>query len=248
MGVKKTFAKKALNYNRKMGHAFNESPGPLALSLLAGAAVAFGGGYAVDAYKPLENQPQMGQEASIQQHQTALTQLQEQRDALISAQGNENFTPGLLTSIIETAPADQAEKAQAERLATEYNRMMEAFIGSVHIDTRLNEQDAKQLVTAFEAAHGDVDDVTSFQKLDYNDLFEARSWAAEEANSGSELERAKAVNERADQTREWGAFLGGGIGTAAAPWLLMLLIAIPGGMLRRWETEKPKPKKTQFKH
>ncbi|TNE27587.1 MAG: hypothetical protein EP349_08965, partial [Alphaproteobacteria bacterium] len=102
MGLKKSFAKKALNYNRTLAREIHDTPLPLVVFGIAGLAVAFGGGWATDAYKSLEDQPQIGQEASIQQHQAALTQLQEQRDALISAQGNERFTPGLLTSIIET--------------------------------------------------------------------------------------------------------------------------------------------------
>jgi len=244
MGIKKSFAKKALNYNRSLGRAIDDTPLPIIVFGLAGLTVAFGGGWAIDAYKPLENQPQMGQEASIQQHQSALTQLQETRDALRTVQGDDHFTPQLLNSIIE-APENQANNDDgAERLKDDYNRMLNAFVGSVHIDSRLNEADAQKLLTDFESAHGAVDKVTSFAALDYNDLYEARTWAEKHGQDGNELQQAQAINERADKTREWGVFLGGGIGTFIGPWLLMLLIAIPGGTLRRWEKETPKPKKT----
>ena len=243
MGLKKSFAKGALGYQSGMKEFFNEcGPIPIIFAGILGAGIGLGSTFAVDAFKPLENQPQLGQEIAIQQHQAALVQLEQQHNVLKNAQSAAHFTPQALGSIIELSEEDRGNSGAALEIQNNYNRLLNAFVTSVHVDKRLNEADAQQLLTAFENAHGRVDAVTDFNKrLDYNDLYEARAWAAENT-TGSETDIAKAVNQRAGETNEWNSFWTVGGTTAALPFLTMILFGLMGGTLRRWERDQPKPK------
>lgn len=245
MGLKKSFAKGARSYQSGMKEFFDEcGPVPIFLAGIIGAGVGFGSSLAVDGFKPLENQPQMGQEVAVQQHQAALVQLEQQHNALQNAQSAAHFTPQALGSIIELSEEDRGNSGAAVETRNNYDRLLNAFVTSVHVDKRLNETDAQQLLTAFENAHGQIDDVTDFKaSLDYNDLHEARAWVAENV-TGSETDIAMAVNKRADQTNEWSTFWTVGSGAAALPFLTMILFGLMGGTLRRWESGQPKPKKT----
>lgn len=244
MGLKKSFAKGARGYQNEMKAFFNEwGPVPVFLAGILGAGIGFGTTFAVDGFKPLEDRPQLGQEIAVQQHEAALVQLEQQHNALKTAQSAAHFTPQALGTIIELSEEDRGNSGAALEIKNNYDRLLNAFVTSVHVDKRLNEADAQKLLTAFEKAHGRVDDVTDFQKsLDYNDLLEARAWAAENV-TGSETDIAMAVNERAGKTREWSTFWTVGGGTAALPFLTMILFGLMGGTLQRWEREEPKPKK-----
>ena len=243
MGLKKSFASKANGYQRGMKEIFYEcGPVPVFLAGILGAGIGFGTTFAVDAYKPLESQPQLGQEIAVQQHQAALVQLEQQHNTLKNAQSAAHFTPQALGSIIELSEEDRGNSGAALEIQNHYNKLLNAFVTSVHVDKRLNEADAQQLLTAFENAHGRVDAVTDFKKgMDYNDLYEARAWAAENV-TGSEMEIATAINERAGETNEGKTFWTIGSTTAALPFLTMILFGLMGGTLRRWERDQPKPK------
>jgi hypothetical protein len=244
MGLKKSFAKKANSYQRSMKNYLSEADILFVIPpAILGAALGFGSSFAIDTLKPLDNQPHMGQEIAVQQHQAALTQLEQQHKALQDAQSAAHFTPQSLGEIIPLTEEDQSNKGSAIEIQKQYESMLDAFVTSVHVDKRLNEADAKSLMEAFEATHGDIEEVTSFTGLDYNDLDEARAWAGEPSEAVSEKELAQSINKYADQTHEQGTSLMIGGGAAVLPFLISILFAMMGGPLRRWETETPKPTK-----
>lgn len=245
MGLKKSFAKKANSYQRGMRGYLNDG-GPMAFipPAIVGAIIGFGSTLATDSLKPVNDQPQMGQEIAVQQHQAALTQLAQQHKALQKAQSAAHFTPQSLGTIIELSEEDQNNKGTAIELENRYHTLLDAFVTSVHVDQRLNEANAKSLLQAFEAEHGAIEDVTSFQAgLDYNDLDEARAWVGDPSSGESEKERAQRINNRADETNESNTFWTVGSTAAALPFLISILFAMMSGPLRRWEYEQPKPQK-----
>jgi len=251
MSFRKSFAKKANSYQRGMKNYMNEADIFFVVPpLIIGAALGLGGAFSTDVLKPLDSQPHMGQEIAVQQHQAALTQLKEQQNALKEAQSAAHFTPQSLGTIIELSAEDQSNKGNAIEIQNQYSSMLDAFVTSVHVDKRLNETDAKNLMETFETAHGAIEDVTSFHTaLDYNDLDEARAWVDERAADEDEQFLARSINSRASEVNEKSAFLAVGGTAALLPFLLSLLLATMGGPLKRWERDVPKPKNTgKFNH
>ena len=251
MGLKKSFAKNANSYQREMKDALTEV-GPLVLfpAAIIGVAIGFGGLTATDAFKPVNDDPHLGQGIAIQQHQAAITELAQQHKALQDAQSAAHFTPQSLGTIIDLSEEDQNNKGTAIETESHYKTLLDAFVTSVHVDKRLNEADAQTLLQAFETEHGDIEDVTSFKNgLDYNDLDEARAQVGDRQNGESEQEFAQSINKQADKANDWTAFWVVGGTTTALPFLASILFAMMGGPLRRWERDVPKPRNNgKFNH
>ncbi|TNE30570.1 MAG: hypothetical protein EP349_05015 [Alphaproteobacteria bacterium] len=251
MGVKKSFAQGAREYKEIYFGSWELPPIPLVFSAIVGAAVGFGVTGGIDGFKELDATPQTGQEIAIQQHTAALKVLQEKRDAYRAVQGDAHFIPSPLGNIIDIPEQDQSNQASAVALEENYHSLLNDFVAAVHLDKRLNEQDAKTLVTSFEAAHGAVEDLTNFAPVDYNDLMEARA-ALEKTEGASQMsaqDQATFINDKADGFADSGLFWGTTAGGAGAPLALAILFAIFGGTLRRWELDQPKPKqKSGFNH
>jgi len=252
MALRQSFAKKALNYDRKMRNAWEESPVPLFATVALGAGLFFGGGAAIDTYKPLDDTTKPGQEHAITQHEAALTELQSLKGDVEKFHGSSHFATQSLTQIIDLdnkAPSDENAIQDAE---AKYKRLLNAFATSVHVDERLSEANASDLMQQFETTHGAMEDVTSFDtELDYNDLDESRHYVkTERSDLTGENERAEAINYNSNEdNHQFYESLGVAAGGAFLPYLLMMMISMGRGTLNRWEKNKPKPaKKSGFNH
>lgn len=242
-GLKKKFGEKALGYNKIMGECLAEVPPfPIFVAGILGLATGSLTMLSTDALKPLEDQPQMGQEIAIQQHTEALNTLEEQRNAFVQAQSASHYTPESLSSLITLSDEDKNNTGDAIATEEQYNDLLTAFVTAVHVDKRLNEVDAQNLISNFENTHGQVEDVTDFKYgIDVNDLMEARA-QVEQYQDLTEKERAEAINAQAASANDWETFVTVGGGTAGFPFVASILILMFGGTLKRWRDDKPKPK------
>lgn len=249
-GIKQKFAKFALGHNEFWSEGFKVAgPVPLMLMGVMGAAI---GGLSIpvtDAVKGLEDTPQIGQEVALEQYDGVLEQLSSVRAELNDVKGAAHQMPETLGNMLNLEGADAAEKQSSTETQARYDQLRDGFVTSVHLDQRLNEEDVKDLLTEFETAHGAIEDVTSFAYgLDYNDLNEARLWAADLSDS-SELDKAKAINERADEVHEGDIPLIVGGVASGLPLLLMLLISLARRPLTNWSQGRPAvPKSQKFQH
>jgi len=251
MSAGKSFAKGAREYKDFYFESWTLPPLPLIFSAMIGAAAGFGVTGTIDNFKELEATPQLGQEIAIKQHSEALTVLQEKRDAYRGMQGAAHFTPSPLGNIIDISEEDKNHQASAVELEENYHGLLRDFVAAVHLDKRLNEQDANTLVASFESAHGNVEDLTDFAPIDYNDLMEARAALTEtEGVDGmSAQEQAHFINEKADGIADSKLFWKIAGTGAGAPLALAILLSIFGGPLRRLEQGVPKSKtKSGFNH
>ncbi len=247
MGIKRGIGKFGDGYKKEFGGVAAAAPiGTLIFTALFGIGTGgFGTGVAIDALNITDDQPRAGQQVSIEQHRQALANLETQREALAELGGYAPQGTSALERLIEIPQDAQANRQAAEAQQQNYRSAMNDFITSVHLDARLNEQDVQNLVTEFKAEHGKISEVTDFRRsIDYADLNVTRAWA-ENRDFASEFEKAKAVNERAAGYTPSNFSTKGALGTALAPWLLLILTGMAGGPLRRWANEKPKPKKTK---
>ena len=240
---KQAFAKGARGYAEIFGEVLVEAPPvPFIAAAILGAAVGGASIGVIDATKPLDDTPQLGQEIAIDQYEAALDVLSEKRDAYRKAQGSSYFTPGPLENIIDVTEDDKGNKDAAVAAETSYKSLLDSFVSSVHLDARLNEEDAKGLLDSFEQAHGQIEDVTSFEyELDYNDLMEARA-SSELAQDASDENKAKQINQLADTNLEENFWMISGV-TAGVPFALAIIFGLMGGTLRRWEKNEPKKRK-----
>jgi hypothetical protein len=244
MSIKQKFAKTLKGYSSGFGEVVGEGPELLlAMGIFTGiVGVGIGGfgvGGVMDAMDDIDNRPQIGQEISIQQHQAALANLAEQRNALNEMGGYTPAGVSALQNLIDIPEDAQQNRATMEQQNQTYRSLLNDFVTSVHLDTRLNEADVKSLAEQFEATHGQIEDVTSFEHgIDYADIMESRA-RTDGSTYGTELKKAQAVNDMADGFSANNFSTGGALGLFLFPWLL----AIAGGLahkpLDRWSKEQP---------
>jgi hypothetical protein len=253
MSIKQTFAKTVKGYSSGFGEIISTEPAAFFTMAfftgLIGVGVGgFGAGGVIDAMDRIDNTPQIGQEISIQQHQAALANLAAQRDALDKMGGYTPSGVSALKNLIDIPEDAQQNRAEMEQKNQSYRSLLNDFATSIHLDTRLNEADVKNLAEQFEAVHGQIEDVTRFENdIDYADIMESRV-RADGGTFGTELEKAQAVNDMADGF-SWNNFSGAGaLGIFLFPWLL----AIAGGLahrpLDRWSKEQPVKKAGKYTH
>lgn len=240
---KQAFAKGARGYAKVFGEVLVEAPpAPFIISAILGAAVGGAGIGLIDLAKPLDDTPQLGQEIAIEQYESALNVLSEKRDVYRQAQGSAYFTPGPLENIIEVTEDDKGNKNSAIEAETSYKSLLDSFVSSVHLDARLNEKDAKSLLDNFEQAHGQIEDVTSFEhELDYNDLMDARA-SDELAQDAPDMNKAQQINRLSNTNLEESFWTIAG-GAAGTPFILAILFGLMGGVFERWEKNEPKKRK-----
>ena len=247
MTIKQTFAKTALGYKDEMTSVFKETgPAPVFITTGLAALIGLTAELTKDAVKPLDNHVTTGQEQAIDTYAQALTQLAEQRDALATSQYAQ---PESLTSFSFATPDIENNRDVSEKMQEQYTSLLNDFAVAVHVDERLNETDAKTLLTAFEEQHGALEDVTLFKtSLDYNDLSEARNFIKQNNfNYDSEEERAQYINIFAKDTFPSKTFITTGIGMALLPYLLLALIAGARKPLENWRDGNPL-KQPKIKH
>jgi len=175
--------------------------------------------------------------------------LSEKRDAYRDAQGSAYFTPGPLENIIEVTEDDKGNKNSAIEKETAYKSLLDSFVSSVHLDERLNERDAKSLLDNFEQAHGQIEDVTTFEyELDYNDLMDARA-SDELAQDAPDVSKAKQINQLSNTNLEESFWTIAG-SAAGTPFILAILFGLMSGVFKRWEKNEPKKRKprTGYQH
>jgi len=251
MSIKQTFAKTLKGYSSVFGEIISDGPETLVgLALITGIVGVglggFGAGGVMDAMDNIDNTPQIGQEISIQQHQAALANLAEQRATLDKMGGYTPSGVSALKNLIDIPEDAQQDRATLEQQNQGYRSLLNDFVTSIHLDTRLHEADVKSLAEQFEATHGQIEDVTAFKHgIDYADIMESRA-RADGGTYETELKKAQAVNDMADgfSANNFAPF--GALGVFLFPWLL----AIAGGLahkpLDRWAKEQPTKK--GFKH
>ena len=249
-GIKQKFAKLALGHNEFWNGGFRQAgPAPLMVMFLMGGAI---GGLSIpvmDGVKALEDTPQIGQEVALEQYGSVLEQLSDVRAELNGVKGATHEMPETLGDMLNLGEDAVVSKQASIETKTRYDQLRDGFVTSVHLDQRLNEEDVKGLMTAFETTHGAIEDVTSFEQgLDYNDLNEARLWA-EDLSDMSELDKAKVINERADEFHgERANLIIGGV-ASALPLFLMLLISLAKRPLTNLSQGRPAvPKSQKFQH
>ncbi|TNE27589.1 MAG: hypothetical protein EP349_08975 [Alphaproteobacteria bacterium] len=247
MSIKQKFAKTLKGYSSGFGEVVGEGPELLLMmgiftGIIGVGIGGFGAGGVMDAMDRMDNTPQIGQEISIQQHQEALANLAEQRATLDKMGGYTPAGVSALQNLIDIPEDAQQNRAAMELQNQIYHSLLNDFVTSVHLDTRLNEADVKSLTEQFEATHGQVEDVTPFDNgIDYADIMESRA-RADGGTYDTEFDKAKGINNMADGF-SWNNFsTGGALGLFLFPWLL----AIAGGLahkpLDRWSREQPAKK------
>lgn len=251
MSIKQKFAKTLKGYSSGFGDVVGEGPELLLMmgiftGIIGVGIGGFGAGGVTDAMNQIDSTPQIGQEISIQQHQAALANLAAQRNALNEMGGYTPAGVSALQNLIDIPEDAQQNRATMEQQNQTYRSLLNDFVTSIHLDTRLNEADVKSLAEQFEAVHGQIEDVTAFEHgIDYADIMESRA-RADDDTYGSELQKAKDVNNMADGFSANNFNTGGALGLFLFPWLL----AIAGGLahkpLDRWS--KDKPAKKGFNH
>jgi len=249
-GIKQKFAKFALGHNDFWSEGFRDAgPLPIVLMGIMGAAIGGIGIPVTDAVKGLEDIPQIGQEVALEQYDGVLGQLSSVRAELDGVKGAAHQMPETLGNMLNLEGGDAEAMQSSTEAQARYDQLRDGFVTSVHLDQRLNEEDVRDLITEFETAHGEIEDVTSFDHgLDYNDLNEARLWS-EDLSDSSELDKAKAINARADEVneKEIPLIIGGVV--SGLPLLLMLLISIGRRPLTNWSQGRPAvPKSQKFQH
>lgn len=195
MSIKQKFAKTLKGYSSGFGEVVGEGPELLLtmgiLTGILGVGIGgFGVGGVMDAMDDIDNRPQIGQEISIQQHQAALANLAEQRNALNEMGGYTPAGVSALQNLIDIPEDAQQNRATMEQQNQTYRSLLNDFVTSVHLDTRLNEADVKSLAEQFEATHGQIEDVTSFEHgIDYADIMESRA-RTDGSTYGTELKKS----------------------------------------------------------
>ncbi len=250
-GLKQRFAEKVLNYVGSFRDEvlYDEETFTTAafLSVALGAAVGgVGIGAVMDNMDAIDATPQIGQEVSIQQHTEALATLQAQRDVLSDHEGYIPPAVSSLENLIEVPQVTQDTRDDYEVQQDKYKGLMDDFMTSVHLDTRLNEADVMELVETFEDTHGAVEFVTSFDDgVDYADIMESRArTSAQEFDS--ELEKAQFVNEAASGFSKNNFNFYGALGFSVLPWLLFFAGAAAERPLGRWK--RGETKRSGYKH
>lgn len=253
MSIKQTFAKNVKGYSSGFGQIVGDGPEAffcmVFLTGLVGVGIGgFGAGGVIDAMDRIDNTPQIGQEISLQQHQAALANLAAQRDALDKMGGYTPAGVSALQNLIDIPEEAQQNRAEMEQKNHTYRSLLNDFVTSVHLDTRLNEADVKSLAEQFETVHGQIEEVTRFENgIDYADIMESRARTAGKTY-GSELEKAQAVNEMADGF-SWNNFsFSGSLGLFLFPWLLAIAGGIAHRPLDRWSKEQPAKKTGKYTH
>ena len=253
MGIKQKFAKTVKGYSSGFGEVISEEPGAffamVFITGLVGVGIGgFGAGGVIDAMDRIDNTPQIGQEISIQQHQAALANLAAQRDALDKMGGYTPSGVSALQNLIDVPEDAQQNRAEMEQKNQSYRSLLNDFTTSIHLDTRLNEADVKNLAEQFEAVHGKIENVTSFKNgIDYADIMESRA-RTDGGTYGTELEKAKYVNEKASGFSGNNFSGTGALGLFLFPWLLAMAGGIAHRPLERWSKEQPAKKAGKYTH
>jgi len=246
MGIKKIAAKPALGFHKfwNDGIRVTDGFGPFILSAMFGVAAGLSSGPLQDTLRPIEDTPLAGQEQALQQYDAVLTTLEEQHNTLTGR--IDSTQPGALSELLGEAIAPATQTTDQDELRTNYNNQLEKFVTAVAIDERLNEADIQNLLTRFESAHGQINDVTGFEAPDYDDISESR---ASTASIQNEKERATAVFDKSNETNSNTALdISSGVGIFLLPWLLYLGIGASRRRLEDWEKGKTAPRKSGFNH
>lgn len=128
------------------------------------------GGMVIDENLPLSDDERPGQVQALEQYNVMLTDLTAQYNTLRELQNDGSGMPATLKNY-QAANTDNPVSAQevAEKRDA-FNTLAQSFAVSATIDSRLSEDDTRDLVEAFEKRVGNYKSLTGLAKPDFGDL------------------------------------------------------------------------------
>ena len=260
MSLKSKFAHHTLNYYDTALNTLQNKPVQSLLStILLLLSTSLGTTIVLNETKEMEEFHHPHEELIDQQYNALLNNLSKQhQDVLefksgapfalykyIEADGNDH-TPDKRAYITQDLQRQSELKAQ-QRL---YERSKSDFVVAVHVDERLDEKDAHDLIEAFQSTHGPITEISGFDyPLDYTNLFEAREIAKTEHLPVEERPKAKTINKTAEQLYDTKTGIKVGILSGILPLFLFILCGIIHSPMERWKNDKSSVRhRAKYKH
>lgn len=260
MSLRYKFAKFTLKYYDGQVKAMHNFP---VSSFLAPFILSFGVGIGANVVlnetKELEEFQHPHEELIKSEYSELLDKLAEQQQNLIVKQAGPPFALYKYTAETENSTPPEKNDFITQDLSRQYalkaqQRLYESskndFVVAVHVDERLDEKDARDLMASFQSTHGSITALSGFDhELDYANLFEAREIATTKHLPVDERQKAITTNKAAEELYDTGTGARIGLGFGLLPLLLLSLCSISHSTMKRWEgDEKLRRSKRQYKH
>ncbi|TNE29487.1 MAG: hypothetical protein EP349_06465 [Alphaproteobacteria bacterium] len=128
------------------------------------------GGMAIDENLPLNDDERPGQVQAFEQYNVMLTDLTAQYNTLRELQNDGSGMPATLKNYQAANTDNPLSEQEISAKRDAFNALAQSFAVSTTIDSRLSEDDTRDLVEAFEKRVGNYKSLTGLSKPDFGDL------------------------------------------------------------------------------
>lgn len=128
------------------------------------------GGMAIDENLPLSDNERPGQVQALEQYNVMLTDLTAQYNTLRELQNDGSGMPATLKNYQAANTDNPLNEQEISAKRDAFNALAQSFAVSTTIDSRLSEDDTRDLAEAFEKRVGNYKSLTGLAKPDFGDL------------------------------------------------------------------------------